>query len=128
MVSALAYWILGALWYGVFFGARWMALENIAPRQTQGANAAVPYLVSLVLDVLIAYVLALLCRWRGANTAGSGAAVGLLLWIGIVGPITYTTSMYAMRSRELFAINEFYPLAGLCLMGAISGAWTKKVA
>jgi hypothetical protein len=28
----------------------------------------------------------------------------------------------------LFAINEFYPLVGLCLMGAILGAWTKKAA
>ena len=29
---------------------------------------------------------------------------------------------------ELFAINNFYPLVGLCLMGAILGAWTKKAA
>jgi hypothetical protein len=28
---------------------------------------------------------------------------------------------------QLFAINEFYSLVGLCLMGAILGAWSKKV-
>jgi hypothetical protein len=26
----------------------------------------------------------------------------------------------------LFAINEFYSLVGLCLMGGILGAWSKK--
>jgi len=29
---------------------------------------------------------------------------------------------------QLFAINEFYPLVGFCLMGAILGTWTKKAA
>ena len=53
------------------------------------------------------------------NVDGSG---------GFIGPITYTTYMYEMRPKELFAINEFFPLAGLVLMGAIIGAWTKKSA
>jgi hypothetical protein len=125
-VCAIAYWLLGALWYGVLFGARWMALENITIEQGKSMNSALPYIVTLVLDLLLAYVLAQLCAWRSANTAGRGAAIGVLLWIGIVAPITYTTSMYEMRSKELFAINEFYPLVGLCLMGVILGAWTKK--
>jgi hypothetical protein len=34
--------------------------------------------------------------------------------------------MYEMRPKELYAINQFYPLAGMVLMGAIIGAWTKK--
>jgi surface polysaccharide O-acyltransferase-like enzyme len=91
-------------------------------------SSALPYIITFLLNLLIAYVLAQLCSWRNANTAGRGAAIGVLLWIGIVGPITYTTYMYEMRPRELFAINEFFPLVGLCLMGAILGAWTKKSA
>ncbi len=54
-----------------------------------------------------------------------GLATGAPLWIGIVGPITFTTYMYEMRSKALFAINEFYSLVWLCLMGVILGAWTK---
>jgi hypothetical protein len=128
VVSAVAYWMLGALWYGVIFGQRWMALEGITMEQGRSVNPALPYIISFVLDLLIAFVLAQLCLWRNANTAGRGAAVGVLLWIGIVGPIVCTTYMYEMRSKELFAINEFYPLVGLCLMGVILGAWTKKAA
>ena len=125
VVSAVAYWMLGALWYGVLFGQRWMVLEGITMEQSRSANPALPYVISFALDLLIAFVLAQLCSWRNANTAARGAAVGVLLWIGIVAPIVGTTYMYEMRPVELFAINAFYPLVGLCLMGVILGAWTK---
>ena len=115
-----------ALWYGVLFGQRWMALEGITTEQAKRMNPVLPYVITLALNLLIAFVLAQLCMWRNANTAARGAAVGVLLWIGIVGPIAFTNNMYEMRPKELFAINEFYPLVGLCLMGGILGAWTKS--
>ena len=127
-VAAIAYWLLGAIWYGVVFGARWMVLENMSMEQAKSMNPVLPYVVSFILNILIAYSLAQICIWRNANTAGRGASVGVLLWIGFVGPITYTTYMYEMRPKELFAINQFYPLAGMVLMGVIIGAWTKKAA
>jgi hypothetical protein len=91
-------------------------------------NVALPYIITFLLDLLIAFVLVQVCSWRNANTAGRGAAIGVLLWVGIVAPITYATHMYEMRPMELFAINEFYPLVGLCLMGVILGVWKKKAA
>jgi len=127
-VSALAYWILGALWYAVLFNKPWMALENISMEQAKSMNPVLPYIITFVLDLLIAFVLAQLCTWRSANTVARGAALGIFVWIGFVGPVTFTTYMYEMRPMALFAINEFYPLAGFCLMGAILGAWTKKSA
>jgi Protein of unknown function (DUF1761) len=128
IVCAVAYWLLGGLWYGVLFMQRWMTLENITEAQAQGLNRVLPYVVTFLLDVLIAFVLAQLCSWRNANTAGRGAAIGVLVWVGLVAPITYTTHMYELRPAELYALNEFYPLLGLCLMGAILGAWKKKPA
>ena len=127
-VSALAYWILGALWYAVLFSKPWMALEHLSPEQAQSMNPVLPYVITFVLNLLIAFVLAQICSWRNANTAARGALVGILLWIGFIGPVTYTTYMYEMRPKQLFAINELYSLAGLLLMGLILGAWTKKAA
>jgi hypothetical protein len=127
-ISALAYWLLGAVWYGVLFSKPWMVLENMSIEQAKSMNPVLPYVITFVLNLLIAYSLAQICIWRNANTIGRGASVGVLIWIGFVGPITYTTYMYEMRPKELFAINQFYPLAGLVLMGAIIGAWTKKSA
>jgi len=127
-VSALAYWILGAVWFGVLFSKPWMVFEHITEEQARSMNPVLPYIITFVLNLVTAFVLAQLCTWRNAGTAARGAALGVLVWIGFLGPITYTTYMYEMRPKELFAINEFYPLVGLCLMGAILGAWTKKSA
>ena len=127
-IAAIAYWLLGAVWYGVLFSKPWMALENISMEQPKSMNPVLPYVITFILNLLIAYSLAQICIWRNADTVGRGASVGVLLWIGFVGPITFTTYMYEMRPKELFAINQFYPLAGLVLMGAIIGAWTKKSA
>jgi hypothetical protein len=128
LVAAIAYWFLGFLWYGVLFNKAWMALEHMTIEQAKSVNPAVPYIVSFLLELLIAYSLAQLCIWRNANTASRGASVGVLVWIGFVGPIALMTYMFEMRPRALYAINEFYPLAGLVLMGVILGAWTKKAA
>jgi Protein of unknown function (DUF1761) len=127
-VAALAYWLLGALWFAVLFSKPWMALEHITPEQAGDMNPIAPYIISFILNLVIAFVLAQLCAWRNANTAARGAALGILIWIGFVGPMTYTTYMYEMRPKQLFAINEFYSLVGLCLMGAILGAWSRKTA
>jgi Protein of unknown function (DUF1761) len=128
VVAAVAYWILGALWYGVLFNKPWMALEHITVEQAHSVSPVIPYIVSFLLELLIAYSLAQLCIWRNANTAGRGASVGVLMWIGFIGPISFMNYMFEMRPRTLFAINEFYPLAGLVLMGAIIGGWSKKAA
>jgi uncharacterized protein DUF1761 len=125
VVCAVVYWLVGALWYAVLFAKPWMALEGPLPN---AVNPTLPYIVSFLLDLLIALVLAQICAWRNADSASRGAAIGIILWIGIVGPIVYTTYMYEGRPMELFAINEFYPLVGLCMMGAILGAWRKKAA
>jgi hypothetical protein len=128
LVAAIAYWLLGALWYGLVFNKPWMALEHMTIEQAQSMNPTVPYLVAFLLELLVAYSVAQLCIWRNANTIGRGASVGVLVWIGFVGPISFMNYMFEMRPWQLFAINEFYPLFGLALMGAILGAWTKKTA
>jgi hypothetical protein len=128
LVCALVYWLMGAVWYDMLFQKPWMALEHLTMADTARMSPVWPYLITLALNIVIAFVLAQICLWRNANTAGRGAAVGTLLWIGFIGPVTYTTNMYELRPTELFAINNFYPLAGLAVMGAILGAWRKKAA
>ena len=119
VVCAIVYWLIGGLWYGFLFTKPWTTLEGPAPNTVNPFRA---YIITFVLNLLIAFVLAQICVWRNANTASRGAAIGILLWLGIVGPITLTTAMYEGRPMELFAINEFYPLVGLCVMGTILGA------
>ena len=131
LVAAVVYWLLGYVWYDLLFYKEWMKLEAIPQAQIdamRGAATVIPFVVTFVLNLIIAFVLAQLCSWRNATTAAKGASLGVLLWLGIVGPVTYTTHMYEMRPLNLFLINEGYVLVGLLVMGAIVGGWTKKSA
>jgi fluoride ion exporter CrcB/FEX len=128
VVSAVVYWVLGALWYGFLFAKPYVALEHLTDGQMKAVPQVWPYLVTFLLNLLIAFVLAQICIWRNANSPSRGAAAGILMWIGFVGPVTFTTYMYEMRPMELFAINQFYSLVGLFLMGLIIGGWRKKAA
>lgn len=128
IVCAIVYWLLGALWYDLLFTKQWNVYESFTPAQIASFGPIWPYVITLGLNLVIAFVLAQVCIWRNANTAGRGGAVGILVWIGFVGPITYTTYMYEMRPKGLFAIDQFYPLVGLFVMGTILGAWKKKAA
>ena len=127
IVSGIAYWLLGALWYTVLFGKQWMELENISGPQP-ASKMAFTFITSFLLDLLMAFVLAQLCTWRSASTAARGASLGVLMWIGFVAPTIYTNYIYEARSNALFLINTGYVLVGFILMGAILGAWTKKSA
>lgn len=112
VVAAVAYWILGAIWYGILFNKPWMALENITIEQVKSASPVIPYIVSFLLEVLIAYSVAQLCIWRNANTAGRGASVGVLVWIGFVGPIAFLNYMFEMRPKTLLPSTSFIPWRG----------------
>ena len=66
IVAAIAYWILGAIWYAALFGKQWVALEGITEAQMKGANPVLPYVITLLLNLLIAYSLAQVCIGRSA--------------------------------------------------------------
>src|SRR6202140_2213042 len=104
VVFAASYWLLGGLWYDVLFSKQWMALEHMSEAQASSANPVWiwPFILTFLLNLLIAFVLAQVCIWRNANTAARGAAIGILLWLGIVGPIVYTTHMYEKRPQQRF--------------------------
>ncbi len=71
LVCAIAYWLLGGVWYDVLFSKQWMALEHMTEAQASSANPVWiwPFILTFLLNLLIAFVLAQICIWRNANTA-----------------------------------------------------------
>src|SRR5260370_5305703 len=76
VVCAIVYWLLGGLWFDRLFSKQWMALEHVSEAQASSANPVWiwPFILTFLLNLLIAFVLAQLCIRRNANTAPHGAA------------------------------------------------------
>lgn len=128
VVSAIVYWLLGGLWFGMIFSKPWMALEGATIAQVQAKNSFVPYIIAFVTALILSYVMASICLWRKVDSASKGASLGVLLWIGFVATTTLACYQFEGRPFHLFLINFGYCLVGMVIVGAILGAWKKKVA
>lgn len=126
VLAAVVHWILGAVWYGVLFGKPWMALEGLKTEQLQQISPAIPYIVAMIANIVMAYALAQLCAWRDANNVAKAVKLGVLMWFGFVATTSLTTYMFEGRPLQLFLINYGYSFVGLMLMGVVLGAWKKK--
>ena len=118
LVSALAQWLLGALWYGFVFRARWKALVGI-PENEKPNNAWFPMVVSFIANLVLSMVLAHLVKWSGATALPRGIYVGAVCWAGFVAPVMITQSISEKRPVKLFAINAAYWLLAMMIGGGI---------
>lgn len=128
--SALAYWMLGAVWYTAFANPfvalmRWKP-EDLARVEAEGAGAQL--LAALAASYATAYVLAHFVKFTGAEEARSGALVGLIAWVGFVATTNLNTVLFELRPLGLYLINGGYHLVAMLGMGALLAVWKRREA
>jgi len=126
VVAGLVYWFIQAGWYTVL-GQRWMAAlgKTMADLQPKG-NPAIPYVGSLICDIIVACVLAWVLARLGEPSARKGATLGAALSLGFVATILMTNYLFEQRPISLFLINAGSALVGTTAAGAVVGAWKVK--
>jgi hypothetical protein len=129
-VAGVLYWILGAVWYGLF-SQRFVALmrwtpEDLARIQAQGSARELA--LAFATSMLTAYALAHFLRSTGARSAAGGALTGLLLFVGFVLTTNLATVIFEGRPAGLYLINMGYNLVALLLMGALLAVWRRHEA
>jgi hypothetical protein len=128
VVSAIAFFLFGSLWYDLLFGKAWLAATNLTPHQMQsmGGAGAYPLVISLVMAFFLAYGLARILGWRGEMNPVRGALIGLSMGLLIFGSMTWMDDAYEMRGITLGLIDVGYVAIGMAIQGAILGAWRKE--
>ena len=125
LVAGISNMVLGFLWYGPIFGKAWMALRGINQEETN-PNPLI-YVVSFLLSLLMALVLAVFIHHVDASIQAMSLVLGLLaallVWVGFIGPATFQNNMYSGISKKLYAIDYGYVLVALLIQGAIIGVW-----
>jgi hypothetical protein len=132
LVSALVYWVLGALWYSPLLFARpFIALmrwtpEDLARIERQGAAREI--VIALASSLLTAYVLAHFVRLARAQTVADGLKTAFWAFVGFALTTNLSTVLFEGRPFGLYLINNGYNLVGFLLMGAVLAAWRKQEA
>lgn len=133
LVSVVALFFLGFLWYGPLFGKAWARLMGFPPDfKPAGAQIAKSMGLTILGSFLTAYVLAhSVLVWRpstwkvGADEASwsYGFFGGLFTWLGFYVPVLLSGVAWENKSWKLFAINAAYYFVGLQVVGAILAHW-----
>ncbi|MCC7348554.1 MAG: DUF1761 domain-containing protein [Variibacter sp.] len=128
VLAAVAAWVFGAAYY-MALARPWLAsqgknLEEARrnPEKT-GVAAALPFIISFVAEILMAWVLAGAVGPLGPGqvTVRNGVISGVFLWGGFILTTLVVNNMFAMRKPMLSLIDAGHWLGVMVLMGAIIG-------
>jgi hypothetical protein len=121
LVTAVAGFVIGGLWYGPLFSKPWMKESGVTPGNMTTAQSVRLFASAYVLNVIIAFGLAFLMGDHRSLHGGlhTGFFVSLMFIAAAIGVIY----LFERRSMKLFLINAGYQVVNTTVMGGILGAW-----
>jgi hypothetical protein len=125
IVAAVAYWILGAIWYAQpVFGNAWIRAGGIEITEGQRPGAAV-YIIPLIGNFLAVVATAMLAVATGTTEAADAIVLGLVVWGGYAVSLTLNSATFDTRPQPVtyFLISVGYHLVGLVGAALIVTLW-----
>jgi nitrate reductase gamma subunit len=127
ILSAVAAWIFGAVYYGIL-GPRWMEAQGKTIEQCKAENAAkstaakvTPFVLSFVAEIVMAAALSGIMFHIGIYTIVAGVFSGFMCWLGFVLTTVAVNNAYTFRRLSLTVIDAGHWLGVLVIIGAILG-------
>lgn len=116
-LGTLAFFAVGALWYGVLFGKRWQAEAGVSAAPTGTAIARIMGLTLLCEFVVVAMLGHLIARTAPAPHVVLMMAFGFAAMI--MTPAIGISYLHQRRSLGLFLIDAGHFIVGLGAVGAV---------
>lgn len=126
IVSAVAAFMVGGLWYAAIFGKVWAQLHGFDTEQLKAMEKtqARTFGLFLVCDLVTATVLSLLIlNLVGEPSALSGVGVAIVLWLGLGATEAAAQNAAHRKPLRAYLIDVTHHLVYLVVMGAIIGGW-----
>jgi hypothetical protein len=126
LVSAVAAFALGALWYSpVLFAKQWMKAQGHTPEKLEAMKKGMAraYGVSFICLLVMAAAMALLIGRLGIGSVLGGIKLGVLCWVGFAATVGLTANMYSDKPLSAYLIDAGYQLVYMVIMGIILALW-----
>lgn len=123
-VAAVAYFLLGAIWYiPPVMGNMWAKAGGID--MTGQSPNPLSFLGTLVAYFVAGITTAMLAVGTGTDTAEEGAILGLVVGVGYALTAAAVSAIYDRKPDPLgwFLINGMFNTGALVVVGTIIGAW-----
>ena len=125
IVAAIAFFGLGAVWYGPIFGKSWQKEVGLTDDDIQGGNMSLIFGSSFIMMLLMAFGIAMLLsiqHLEGPNWQ-IGVHTGLLVGVLFTATAMAINYLYQRKSIKLWLIDSGYQICFLVLQGLILGLW-----
>lgn len=117
LVSAIAMFAVGALWYTVLFGKLWQKLMKFSADDMKHMplSAMQAMVFGFLSSLVTAYVLNMFVYMWSAVDMGSALSLGFFVWLGFTGPVALHTLLWDGKPLKLFLINAGHLLVAVCV-------------
>lgn len=127
LVASVVSFAIGALWYSpVLFGKEWMSLNKLTEADVAMAKAKGmwrSYIVHFVATLVSFMVMTFLVSSTTIETAGDGASLGFVIWLGFIVPMGVSELLWKKSPGKLVLIDQVNLLISLIIGGSIIGGW-----
>tara|TARA_R110002072_G_scaffold292544_2_gene461295 strand:- start:16177 stop:16575 length:399 start_codon:yes stop_codon:yes gene_type:complete len=116
--GALAFFLVGALWYGVLFGKAWQRSARLSDEETRSGNMALIFGLTYLFELLIATTL-----WHGIERSGASDRATMMMAVGfgatVMVPALGIHYLYLRKTLTHFLIDSGHIVAGMAAMGEV---------
>lgn len=127
LTAGIVIFLLGGLWYSpLLFARKWTALSGKTEAELkEGSADATPtlYLLAFVCGLISAWALAVILNHFVNLTILRAMFVGALCWFGFAGATSFTTALFSMKPKQLWAIDSMYNLVSFMIAAIILATW-----
>ena len=126
LVGAVAYFLLGAIWYSFLFRDVWIKSTGVNVNDPNAKTGIAGVMVTSFITILITSIgLAFFIARIGSGGWMSGLKVGLIAGVCFCAMAIANSYLYEKRPLALHLVNSFYNIVGCVIAGIIISVWPK---
>lgn len=121
VVSTIVYYVLGFLWYTVFFGDIWRRETGVAEKgpSKPPASSLVGQFIS---TLLYSFGIAIFLKWNGSHGITDAIFVTVVLTIFFIIPVN-SGNLFFTGKKKLFLLDVCERALGSFIVAIIIGIW-----
>lgn len=126
LVSALVFWVIGAVWFSVIFKKPWQSglakLGQKIPKPSSNSMVS-KFVASFLLNVVQVWGMAAIVAGFQIMTVQPAICIGLLVGVCFAGATMACKSLWGNHGVKLTLIDAGYPVVGFVLSALILALW-----
>lgn len=129
IVAAVAFFALGAIWYGPLFGKKWQSGVGLSDDDMKNANMGKLFGSAFLFALIISFGMAMFFfgmadpNAEAMMTVEMGAMYGLMTGIFFLFPSISMNYLFARKGMALMLIDSGYHVVAYTIVGVILAAW-----